>query len=215
MKDELPEVKASDAEREQYAEILRTGLAEGRLTMEEFEERLGAVYAARTRGELVPLIRDLPERAEPSAAPGARAPARAGRSWADRIGRPATSRGAIAVLGGFARRGGWTMPRRFRALAFMGGGNIDLREAAFEDREVTIRAIAIMGGVSVTVPPDVGVEVRGIGIMGGFDPTADREAAPGAPRVVITGLAFWGGVGVERKRVKSKKKKRPEPGEGD
>ncbi|MFD7511424.1 DUF1707 domain-containing protein [Streptomyces sp. NPDC059853] len=207
MTDELPEVKASDAEREQYAEILRTGLAEGRLTMEEFEERLTSVYAARTRGELEPLIRDLPERVESPASPAAGVPARAGRSWADRIGRPATSRGAFAVLGGFARRGGWTMPRRFRALAFMGGGTIDLREAAFEDREVTIRVVAVMGGVSVTVPPEVGVEVRGIGIMGGFDPTADREAAPGAPRVVITGLAFWGGVGVERKPVEGEKKR--------
>ncbi|CAL9352979.1 putative protein [Streptomyces sp. enrichment culture] len=214
MMSELPEVRASDAEREQYAEILRRGLAEGRLVMEEFDERLTAVYEARTRAELEPLIRDLPERVDPPAAAapaGASVPAPA-TGWAARIGHRASTRGAFAVLGGFVRRGAWTMPRRFRALAFMGGGNIDLREANFEEREVTIRAIAVMGGVSVTVPPEIEVEVRGFGLMGGFDQNASRAGAPGAPRVVITGFAFWGGVGIVRKKIKAGDDERPEQG---
>jgi Domain of unknown function (DUF1707) len=42
------------------AERLRRAAAEGRLDPQELEERLGAAYAARTRGELVPLTTDLP-----------------------------------------------------------------------------------------------------------------------------------------------------------
>lgn len=56
----LPELRASDADRERVAEVLRDGLAEGRLDMAEFEERLEATYKARTYGELEPITRDLP-----------------------------------------------------------------------------------------------------------------------------------------------------------
>jgi len=44
-----PAVRASDAERDQAAEILRVAYAEGRLTRAELDERSGAAYAARTR----------------------------------------------------------------------------------------------------------------------------------------------------------------------
>jgi hypothetical protein len=54
-------LRASDTEREQVAEILRAAMTEGRLTLEEGEERLGQVYAARYRDELVPLTADLPD----------------------------------------------------------------------------------------------------------------------------------------------------------
>jgi hypothetical protein len=58
---------ASDAERERVAETLRTHAADGRLDHDELEERLGRTYAARTRGELTPLLADLP--AAPAPAP--------------------------------------------------------------------------------------------------------------------------------------------------
>jgi hypothetical protein len=54
-------LRTSDAEREQVAKILRAAMTEGRLTLEEGEERLGAVYAAKFRDELGPLTADLPE----------------------------------------------------------------------------------------------------------------------------------------------------------
>ncbi len=54
-------VRASDAEREQYAQILRAAMTEGRLTLEEGEERLTKVYAAKYRDELSPLTGDLPD----------------------------------------------------------------------------------------------------------------------------------------------------------
>lgn len=205
MSGDFPEMRASDAERERVAEALREAVAEGRLTMEEFDERLEAAYTARTHADLEPLVRDLPVPA--ALAHHAARPVAAGEgadpTWPERIGAPATSRWGVGVLGGFQRAGRWVMPRAFTSVVVMGGGEIDLREARFEDRDVVVRCFALMGGVSVLVPPDVEVNVTGIGIMGGFDQKATGDGAPGAPRVTVTGLAIWGGVGVERKRRKA------------
>ncbi|WP_327355780.1 DUF1707 SHOCT-like domain-containing protein [Streptomyces sp. NBC_01304] len=201
MTDDLPELRASDADRERVVERLRDAVAEGRLDMEEFEERLDATYKARTYGELEPLTRDLP--ATTGAAP---VPAPTG-GWADRIvGGEGTSAGGVAIMSGFSRKGSWTVPRRFNCFAFWGGGEIDLREANFAAPEVTINCVAIMGGMSVIVPPGVEVVVRGFGLMGGFDQRHLGEPGePGAPRVIVTGFAFWGGVGVERKLPKAER----------
>jgi hypothetical protein len=205
--DAVPDLRASDADREKVADVLRDALAEGRLDMAEFEERLDATYRARTYGELAPITRDLP-------VPGVTAPVvslhkepAAGPGWSGRIvGGEGSSTWAVAVMSGFQRKGRWTMPRRFTCFAFWGGGEIDLREADFTEREVEINAIAIMGGVEVVVPPGVEVVVRGIGVMGGFDHREEGvPGEPGAPRVIVTGFAFWGGVGVQRKLTRAEK----------
>ncbi|QTD98795.1 hypothetical protein S1361_15685 [Streptomyces cyanogenus] len=205
--DAAPDLRASDADRERVAEVLRDALAEGRLDMAEFDERLEAAYTARTYGELAPLTRDLP--ASGSAAVSfVKEPVRDG-GWAGRItGGEGSSTGAVAILSGFERKGRWTVPRRFSCLAFMGGGELDLREADFAGREVVINCVAVMGGVQVVVPPGVEVVVRGIGVMGAFDhPRDDAPPEPGAPRVVIGGFAFWGGVAVERKLPRAERRR--------
>ncbi|WP_327429028.1 DUF1707 SHOCT-like domain-containing protein [Streptomyces sp. NBC_01236] len=204
--DELPELRASDADRERVTEQLRDALAEGRLDMEEFEERLEATYKARTYGELAPITRDLPGPAAVAPVSMVKQPAESG-SWAGRIvGGEGSSAWAVAIMSGFERKGRWTVPRRFNSFAFWGGGEIDLREANFADREVVINCVAIMGGVNVVVPPGVEVVVRGIGIMGGFDHREEGQPGePGAPRVIVTGFAFWGGVGVERKLTRAER----------
>lgn len=201
-------MRASDSERERVAERLREAVAEGRLDMEEFGQRLEAAYSARTHGELTPLVRDLP--AAGTVVPvDAAAPATAAGGWTERIGRPATSKGAFAFWGGFRRRGTWTVARRFTAFTLMGGGELDLRDARFEDRETVITCFAIMGGVQVVVPPELHVEVKGIGLLGGFGEHGSVDGAPdpSAPRVIVKGLALMGGVGVERKRTKAERQR--------
>ncbi|MGW2617350.1 DUF1707 SHOCT-like domain-containing protein [Streptomyces sp. NPDC001500] len=202
----LPDLRASDADRERVAEVLRDALAEGRLDMAEFEERLEETYKARTYRELTPVTRDLPGPGvvPPPVASLHKEPARDG-SWDGRIvGGEGASSWAVAVMSGFQRTGRWTVPRRLTCVAFWGGGEIDLREADFSAGEVEITCVAIMGGVQIVVPPGVEVVVRGVGVMGGFD---QRESGvpgdPGGPRVVVTGFAFWGGVGVERKKTRA------------
>jgi len=53
-------IRASDADRDRAAAALREHLAAGRLTIEEFDERLDLAYAAKTLGELDELMADLP-----------------------------------------------------------------------------------------------------------------------------------------------------------
>jgi hypothetical protein len=71
-------LRTSDSEREQVAEILRAAMTEGRLSLEEGEERLSRVYAAKYRDELAPLTADLPDggRRALAATPEARATTR-------------------------------------------------------------------------------------------------------------------------------------------
>ncbi|MCZ9342356.1 cell wall-active antibiotics response protein, partial [Streptomyces sp. TRM76130] len=123
-------------------------------------------------------------------------------------GGEASSTWAVAVMSGFQRKGRWRVPKRMNCLAFWGGGEIDLREADFTDREVVINCVAVMGGMNVVVPPGVEVTVRGIGVMGGFDHREEGVPGdPGAPRVTLTGFAFWGGVGVERKPTRAERQR--------
>ncbi|MFD6150415.1 DUF1707 domain-containing protein [Streptomyces sp. NPDC060243] len=199
------ELRASDADRERVAERLREAVAEGRLDMEEFDVRLGAAYAARTYGDLVPLTRDLPESTGDAAPAPVPVGGRGGR--VGRVGVEATSRGAFALFGGFARRGRWAVGKVFTAFAMWGGGEIDLREADFEDRETVVRCFTIWGGISVVVPPELRVRVSGVGIMGGFGGDQLFDGPPDSPRVTVKGLALMGGVGVQRKERKGEKRR--------
>ena len=190
------QLRASDADRERVAEVLRTSAAEGRLDLDELDERLRAVYASRTYAELEPLLMDLPTPATTPVALDGVPP---------RPGEVVERGGAVAVMSGFHRRGSWVPPRLFTCLAFWGGGTIDLRDARFLYGDLKIRAFAVMGGVDVIVPDDAEVDVTGMGLMGGFDHGAATAGRHGAPRIVVTGFAFWGGVTVRRKDRKDRR----------
>ncbi|WP_030793520.1 DUF1707 SHOCT-like domain-containing protein [Streptomyces sp. NRRL S-920] len=207
MSEKLPELRASDADRERVAEVLRDAMAEGRLDMTEFEERLDAAYKARTYGELEPLTRDLPAHgAKVSMVKRPESGDPAAIDWAARmVDHEPTSTGGFAFWSGFSRKGGWTVGRQFTAFAMWGGGEIDLREAYFAERDVEIRCFTIMGGLQVIVPQELNVVVKGFGIMGGFDDRATGLGTPGSPRVVVKGFALMGGVGVDRKLRKAEK----------
>jgi Domain of unknown function (DUF1707) len=62
-----PDLRIGDADREAVAARLREHYAQGRLTLEEFNQRLDAAFAATTRGQLGALTSDLPPAAAPSA----------------------------------------------------------------------------------------------------------------------------------------------------
>jgi len=76
-----PSMRASDAEREEVAAALRDNLAEGRLTMEEFNDRLDATYTSKTYGELDALMIDLPRRSGTSPTTFAEAGAQLVERW--------------------------------------------------------------------------------------------------------------------------------------
>lgn len=192
-------MRVSDADRDQVAEVLRDATGQGRLSFDELEERLSLAYSAKTYADLDKVTHDLP-------GPGARAPAPAAEPGGgfppERLGGTPGNTFAVAVMSGAERRGNWVVPPEFTAIAIMGGVELDLREARFSQREVTIRAFTIMGGISITVDEDVEVDVSGFGFMGAFDHRANGPGVPGAPKVRVTGFAMMAGVDVKRKPPK-------------
>ncbi len=58
-------MRASSADRERAVDVLKAGFAEGRLTQDEYNDRMGRAYTARTYGELAALTADLPAGASP------------------------------------------------------------------------------------------------------------------------------------------------------
>jgi hypothetical protein len=62
-------MRAASADRERAVDVLKAGFAEGRLTQDEYNDRMGRAYAARTYGELAALTADLPAGPWPAPAP--------------------------------------------------------------------------------------------------------------------------------------------------
>jgi hypothetical protein len=196
------ELRASDADREQVADRLREAAVDGRITMDELEQRLETAYTSMTHAELRPLTRDLAASDAPASAPAAR----------ERVGgTPGRWRRSIVVMSGSNRRGRWVVPARFSVFAFWGGVELDLREAILTAPETVIRADAVMAGIEIIVPQDVAVHVEGVGFMGAFDEAPSTALPPpGAPVIRITGIAFWAGVAVKRTPTYVPKQRRGE-----
>jgi Domain of unknown function (DUF1707)/Cell wall-active antibiotics response 4TMS YvqF len=191
-------MRVSDADREQAAEVLREAAGQGRISMDELDERLELAYAAKTYADLAAVIHDLPQ-------PGVALSPAGGAVPASRIGGTPRSKFSIAIMSGARRMGSWVVPRSYVSVAVMGGIEIDLREARFSEPEITLHAYTLMGGIQITVPEDVDVDVSGFAFMGGFDHQASGPGAPGAPRVKVIGCAVMGGVEVRRKPPRKKR----------
>lgn len=184
-------LRASDADRDRAASVLNEAMAQGRLTAEEHSDRLDAIYAAKTHADIVPVLDDLPgvsAAVAPAADPGAALPG-------------ATGSRLVAVFGGISRKGRWHPEPLTRILTVFGGAELDLREAVLPGREITIDAVAVFGGVTITVPPEMRVIDTGSAIMGGREIAGDsaESAAPDAPVLRITGTCVCGGVEVKRR----------------
>jgi hypothetical protein len=202
------QMRASDADREKVAQVLQQAHGEGRLDLHELDERLGAVYAAKTYGDLVPLTADLGVPA-PTVLP---MPIQHNLP-ASRIGGTPGSTTSFAFWSAVERRGEWVVPPSHTAVAIMGAVELDLTKARFAQGETTINAFALMGAVEIFVPEDVTVRVDGVGFMGAFEDVTHKGAPtiPGGPVVRITGFAMMGAVEVRRpKKKKIKGQKRDE-----
>lgn len=175
---EAPGPRVSDAEREAVVERLRSACGEGRLSLEEFSDRVSDVYRARTAGELVPLTEDLPRLAEEEP-PGLRA-----------------TRWVVGVFSGARRSGPWRPARPTRALAAFGSCQLDLTGVDLEP-ETEIVAIAFCGGIEVLVPEGVGVDLGGFAVFGGREDKTSSHWRPGdGPVVRVDCRALMGGVTV-------------------
>jgi hypothetical protein len=194
-------LRASDADREKVANVLREAAGDGRLTMDELDERLDSVYAAKTYAELQPITHDLPG----TGAAYVPAVSAASGGSARQYGGEASSHTGVAILGGFSRRGKWRVPKTFNTFAFMGGIELDMRDADFTEQTVTVHVTAIMGGVEITVPEDATVRVTGVGIMGAFEDSTSEAGTAGGPTIVVSGLALMAGVEIRHRPPKRDK----------
>ncbi len=198
-------MRASDADRDRVAQVLRTAFEEGRLTIEEHSERIEALYSARTMGELEPLTFDLPTgAARPNLAKGTGSVARPAQVYRPaQVGAvPAESPSLAAVFGSAERRGPGRIGPRLRAAAIFGGVEIDLSDATFETPVLVINVAAVFGGIEVRVPEGVTVRGHGAGVFGGFSVQQQVAEDPDAPVVVVRGAAIFGGVDVRPKKAK-------------
>lgn len=195
-------MRVSDADRHKVAEVLREAAGEGRLDIDELDERLEATYAAKVYADLVPITADLPAKgielsADATPQRSANLPTHAPRHDS-----------SFTIMGGQDRKGVWEVGANHTAFALMGGIGIDLREAVFTAPETEITANVVMGGIDVIVNAQTHVIVSGVGIMGDFSQSRDKieaDIGPDAPVVRVKGFALMGAVTVVRK---------PMPGQG-
>lgn len=179
--------RLSDADRQRVVDQLRVHTGEGRLTLDEFSDRVALVFEARTVADLEPVVGDLPV---PVRAPTEPAAPRTDRR--DRV---------LAVMGAEARKGRWRVRRRTTAVALMGGAVLDLRGAVLEHPEVEIRCWALMGSVAVLVPEGIPVDFGGFVLMGAQGSrVADVDPLPGAPTIRVRARGLWGTVVVKSRK---------------
>jgi class 3 adenylate cyclase len=189
--------RVADADRDRTVTQLRESVVEGRLTLDEFSERVGSALQAKTRGDLLAVLADLPEV----------------RPTADRLPEPGTGgprkkgRWHVAVMSGHSTKGRWRVSGKTNAVAVMGGCDMDLRQAEIEGPEVEITAVAFWGGIDITVPEGFEVELRGFSFMGGRDlKLRDVPIVPGSPRIVVHAFAVMGGIDVKSRPNRSGKR---------
>jgi hypothetical protein len=115
---------------------------------------------------------------------------------------PAMS-GVVSFLSSTEREGRWQLPRRFRALAVMGNVELDLREAEVGFGVSVIEAVAFMGNIEITIPPEISVECDGDSLLGTFTLKYRGRANPAAASrdrtVRVVGSAYAGSVSVNVK----------------
>jgi hypothetical protein len=180
-------------ERDRVIAWLTDAFAQGALEVDEFERRVGLAQTGSSTTELQALTADL-SLAPPSGAP-APAPARSLVPEAQ-VRRSAT---VVSVMGGTRRTGAWTVPRKLKVVALMGGSQLDFREAHLPAGRIDVHVMALMGGVELIVPPHLAVEAQGLAVMGGFEHVerAPKAPEPGQPVLRVTGVAIMGGVSIE------------------
>jgi hypothetical protein len=198
-------LRASDADRDAAAAVINNAMAEGRLSADEHGQRLDAIYAAKTQAELVPLLADLPGQQ-------AMAPVTSTSGHLARSGRGGR---IIAIFGGATRKGSWHADSVIDVLTVFGGAELDFRDAVLPGKEVTLRATSVLGGIEITVPPEMRVIDNGTAILGGREiKGGPEEVGPDSPVLRIEGICVLGGIEVRRRARKGSAKGRPSLGRG-
>jgi hypothetical protein len=199
----LPALRASDVERERAADQLRQAAGEGRLTVDELDERLTRCYAATTVAELAALTVDVVVSGHD------RVPGSAGAPGAVVKPGPGGSSTIISILSGSDRSGRWRVAPRLKVISVMGGADIDLTDAEFASPVTLITVFSLMGGADIRVPDGVEVHITKFALLGGNDvELSDQAPPPGAPVIHLRMLSIMGGGDVNQGRKLTKAERR-------
>jgi len=134
--------RISDADRQRVTERLQAAVGVGRLTLAEFEQRLSAVLAARTLGEVEPFVADLPGGA---------------------VSAPAPEYVALRTrAASLKRRGQWVVARRTLVVAKSGSVKLDFTDALIAHPEVTIELDVQSGSTTLVLPPGASVDIDNV-----------------------------------------------------
>jgi hypothetical protein len=170
-------VRASDDDRDRAVLVLREHLAAGRLTLEEFTERMTAALAATTTADLDAPLRELP---------------------AERARRRPT-RFLLGLFGSTERAGRLRLARRALCVSIFGNIDFDLRQATLEGDVITIVAVAFFATLDLYIPEGVEVDLHGLTAMGHKDAQgSDVAPLPGTPLVRVYALGVFCGMDVWR-----------------
>ncbi|MET8143621.1 DUF1707 domain-containing protein [Sphaerisporangium sp. NPDC005288] len=142
-----PEMRMSDADRERIVERLQAAVGEGRLTGEEFEQRLNGLLAARTFGEVEPLLADLP------GAP---------------LTMPPRERAELrTTAASLKRHGRWMVARRLLVTAKAGSVKLDFTDAVISHPVVEIDLDVVAGSTTLVLPRGATVDIEDVEMMAG------------------------------------------------
>ncbi|MGW6737185.1 DUF1707 SHOCT-like domain-containing protein [Streptomyces sp. NPDC055013] len=175
-------LRASDADRDRAVDVLNAAAGDGRLTMEELDERVTAALFARTVGELAELTVDLPT------APG-------GVEVKDVV--------RIEQQGGSAvRGGGWVVPRRLEIESSWGDVTLDFTQAVMADGTLRIDLDMRGGTLRLVTRPGVVVDTDSLAIEYAKVKTrpAGDAGAPVVLRIEIAGQMQYGRIVVRPPR---------------
>ena len=180
-------LRASHADRDQVAELLRVAAGDGRLSPEELDDRLEGALTARTYAELAVLTADLPATAGAVVAPAGPGAVNATPKELVRID----------VRGSSVRRDGrWVVPKELDVSARGGSVTLDFTEAVITQPLLRITADVRGGSLRLVTRPGMVVEADDIALHGSGITLPDPPG-PGDPvvlRVEIAGQVRGGGI---------------------
>ena len=174
--------RASDSDREHAVAWLRDHLLAGRLTLEEFSERVDQAYAAVGQADI--------ERV------------RAGLPATEQLPVPRSRRRATrftgALLAHVVKRGRLRLRRWTVAGGALCDVDLDLRQAQIQGAKTALTVLVGLGNVDVYVPENVNVTVSGIAVGGHRREWGADIERPNSPEISVRAISLFGTVDVWR-----------------
>ncbi|MBB4933820.1 hypothetical protein F4561_004640 [Lipingzhangella halophila] len=172
----VPRRRVSDSEREAAVRRLNRAFAEGRLIMEEFDERLSSACTATFDDELDTLLSDLPLPGDMPPAPGEAIELRTGS-------------------GTVKRSGDWAVPRWLRITSDSGTVRLDLTSATISHPVVDIELTVDSGTTVITLPRGATANVDALTTReGSIRSRVASGPSPEGPHLRVSGHITLGAV---------------------